>query len=105
MKFSCLNKTLVREMFPRFGTLEDQLITRDLMKKLELSSIDMQDIGLNQDEKGNITTHPNWKNGSDINIELSENEIKVLKNAVNFIDNAGRVTPEMIDICLEIKAL
>ncbi len=105
MQLTCFEREVLRGMFPRVGSLNDQVITRSLVKKLELTSIDMQDIGLNKNPDGSLKDAPQWDKGAITDFDFSDDEIRVLKSAVNFVDGHKLVSPEMIDICLKIQAL
>lgn len=105
MQFTCLDRVILMDMFPRFGTLSDQVVTCGLIKKLQLTSDDMNDIGLNKNPDGSLKTPPNWEKGAILTLDLSADEIRIMKDAVDFVDANKRISPEMIDLSLSIKAL
>jgi hypothetical protein len=100
MKLNIIKRLNLARLFPKEGGILQQLLIRDIAKKIEFTQDEIKEIELKQ--SGNQIT---WNPEKDIEKEInfSESEINFLKDQVTLLDNEKKVTQDMLDLCLLIK--
>jgi len=111
MKLTPVDRILIGQLMPKETDLITQSLIRDILKKIDLSTEEAEKYGVRIDgeknEEGKII-NPNifWNKlamEEESDFEISKTELSVLKNAVEEVDKAKKVTQIILDTCLKIK--
>lgn len=103
MQLNILNRIILQNILPQKGTLSEQIICKDIIEKIKLSQGEILHVGLKDIEGTRLVWDKEKETILDIN--FSNAEINTLKQIVVDIDNNKGVTPDMVDLCIAIKAL
>jgi hypothetical protein len=100
MKLNIVNRLNIARFFPREGGILQQLLVRDITKKIEFTQDEIKEIGLKQ-SNNQLTWNPEKDFEKEVN--FSESEINFLKDQIDLLDREKRITQDMLDLCLLIK--
>lgn len=102
MKFNVKERLLLLGILPQEGHISQMVDVYELAKQLKL----------NDQEKGQISYVENgnyvkWDNDKDPNkdIELSSDQIKIIKEAIDELDKQGKVNIEIIPLIQKLNGL
>lgn len=100
MKLTIIERLNLPRLFPKEGGIIQQLLVRDIAKKVEFSQEEIKDIDLKQ-EGNQITWNPDKNVIKEV--DFSESEIAFLKDQVVLMDKEKKITQDMLDLCLLIR--
>lgn len=106
MKLTIKDRLTLHVFFPKEACLTDQLIVRDINKKISITQEEVEKFEIKcQSIKGQQNTATSWnpEKAEDVDIELTNMEIRFLKDAVRRLDEEKKITPELVDLCIKIK--
>jgi hypothetical protein len=88
---------------PREGNFLQQVVVRDLLKKVELSKQEQTDIELTFMPNGNLT----WKEelAKDMTVTLENPEVSLLKSSFDNLEKGNKITQDNLSLMEKIKAL
>ena len=94
------DRLLLWRLYPVGASLDDQMTIRDIIRKVEISKEEREQISLKQ-----TPSEINWdhEKATVQNIDFTEKEIKLLQAQVNRVDKEKSVTRDMVELCLKIK--
>lgn len=100
MKLSVKQRLNFSVLYPQEGNLIIQLLVKGIAEKVGLKQEEVEAIELKQE--GDRLT---WKEekAADKEISFSETEHNFLKQQVAKLDEEGRVTQDLLDLCLLIQ--
>ena len=102
MQLNIKNRLLIVNLLPKEGSILEQQMCKEIGTKVELSPELIEHIELKKDEN-NI--HWNAEKEEILEVCFSAPEVSILKGIVEKLDKEGKVNPENLDLCLEIKKL
>lgn len=99
MKLNIKERLMMLELLPEKGALLTMTNKRNIIKKIDFTSKEIETFEIKQDEKG-----IHWKNeAKPKEVEFNSEEIKLLKEAVDKLDSEGAITDTLFDLCIKIK--
>ena len=103
MIFKIKERLILLQILPTQGSLSEMVEIIDLAKQLKLNDEEKNSVSFNEDSKGNIT----WDIDKDPNIDItiSSDMIKILKETINKLDKDKKITPQLVDLAIKITKL
>lgn len=103
MIFTIKERLILLQILPTQGSLSEMVDVMDLAKQLKLNDEEKNSVSFNEDSKGNIT----WDIDKDPNIDItiSSDMIKILKETINKLDKDKKITPQLVDLAIKITKL
>ena len=103
MIFKIKERLILLQIVPTQGSLSEMVEIMDLAKQLKLNDEEKNSVSFNEDSKGNIT----WDIDKDPNIDItiSSDMIKILKETINKLDKDKKITPQLVDLAIKITKL
>ena len=103
MIFKIKERLILLQILPTQGSLSEMVEIMDLAKQLKLNDEEKNSVSFNEDSKGNIT----WDIDKDPNIDItiSSDMIKILKETINKLDKDKKITPQLVDLAVKITKL
>lgn len=103
LELSIRDRLQIPRFMPRSGAYLEMLVGRHIEKKCEISSKEIQEIGLKESVDGQIT----WISEKEKKktIELTETEISFLSNRIDDMSSRGELLYMMMDLAERIKNL
>ena len=103
MIFTIKERLILLQILPTQGSLSEMVEIMDLAKQLKLNDEEKNSVSFNEDSKGNIT----WDIDKDPNIDItiSSDMIKILKETINKLDKDKKITPQLVDLAIKITKL
>ncbi len=103
MIFKIKERLILLQILPTQGSLSEMVEIMDLAKQLKLNDEEKNSVSFNEDSKGNIT----WDIDKDPNIDItiSSDMIKILKETINKLDKDKKITPQLVDLAIKITKL
>lgn len=92
----------VLEMLPQTGTIIDMIISRDLAKKVDFVSSDVESFEMRPTDKGIA-----WNQDKDLGalFELTQVEADLVKRSIDALDKEGKIKAEYLETCLKFRNL
>lgn len=103
MKLSIKERILLPAILPSEGKMIEMIINRSIKNKLVFTEDEITDFELVDNDNGSISFNP--KKHRDVEIEFTSEQLNILKKAVNSIDEAGKVTDDLLPIFEKILAV
>lgn len=103
MKFTVKERIGISNVIPQSGSIDKQMIARDILQKAEFTDDERTIINLQRHPDGRISWNPSRESLKEI--ELTDVEIALLKNQVKELDEQELINQDTLDICLKINAL
>jgi len=100
MKLGIKERLVFNQLYPRQSNLRDQIMVRDISKKVELTQDELK--GLNVRPEGNSIRWDPGK-GKPKEVEFSDAELDFLRSRVDELDKQKQMTTDLVDTCLKIK--
>ena len=103
MIFKIKERLILLQILPTQGSLSEMVEIMDLAKQLKLNDEEKNSVSFNEDSKGNIT----WDIDKEPNIDItiSSDMIKILKETINKLDKDKKITPQLVDLAIKITKL
>lgn len=103
MIFKIKERLILLQILPTQGSLSEMVEIMDLAKQLKLNDEEKNSVSFSEDSKGNIT----WDIDKDPNIDItiSSDMIKILKETINKLDKDKKITPQLVDLAIKITKL
>lgn len=99
MKLNIKERLMMLELLPEKGALLTMTNKRNIIKKVDFSSEEIETFEIKQTEKG-IT----WKNEEKPkDVDFNSEELKLLKDSVDELDKNNAITDYLFDLCIKIK--
>lgn len=99
MKLNIKERLMMLELLPEKGALLTMTNKRNIIKKVDFSSEEIETFEIKQTEKG-IT----WKNEEKSkDVDFNSEELKLLKDSVDELDKNNAITDYLFDLCIKIK--
>lgn len=103
MLLNIKKRILILSVLPNSASINDQAICKDISNKVRIDGATVALIGLREDEKNIL--HWDVEKEEIVDVEFSETEKLFLKNIIDELDKNKLVTPDNLELCLEIKSL
>jgi hypothetical protein len=100
---SVKDRFMIRELFPQFASLTDQIIAQDIDKKVGMSQADADAISLKTYPDGRIE----WKEevGLTKEVDFTKVELDFLDRQIKAKSMEQKISRDMVDTCLKIQKL
>jgi len=86
-------------LYPKEGSLLDQSLVKDITEKTQITKAEFEKIGFKSTPKGFT-----WnKNAKTKKVDFTSAELNFLKENVDRLDKAGKITQDLLGVCLKIK--
>lgn len=96
-------RVLLPGILPNSGKKIEMILVSDLLKKVEFTPIEVAELGLKDIGGGRVRWDPR-KNGEK-SIELTKEQVEILKKASEEFDAEGKVTLDLLPIFEKIDGL
>lgn len=103
IKLSVRDRVIFSEILPESGRKIEMILCNDLLKKIEFTPEEVSEFGLADTGGGRVTWDTTRERS--IDIELTEEQVFLLKKASNEIDEQGKVTRYNVDLLDQIDKL
>jgi len=103
MKFTVKERIGLSNIVPCNGSIEQQKIVRNILGKAEFTDEERTIINLQRYQDGRISWNP--KREMPREIDLTSQELKLLKDQVKKLDEQSMINQDTLDVCLKISAL
>ena len=92
---------MMLELLPEKGALLTMTNKRNIIKKIDFSSEEMEKFEIKQNkDNGTIT----WRNEIEpFDIDFNSEELNLLKEQVEQLDKANEISDRNFDLCIKIK--
>lgn len=99
MKLSIKDRLTIASLYPQQSNIVEQVIVKDIKKKVDLSQSEFKEINLKVSE-GKYT----WNNkAKDKEVDFTESELSLLKSQIDKLDKEKKITQDILSLCLKIK--
>lgn len=103
MKLNVKNRLLIMNVLcPKEADILTQMIVKSICEKTKLSDKEIAEVSLKQNPNGQGLIW-NDKAAKTKAITFSNEELRVLKDAVNRLDSGKKVTSDLLTLCLMIR--
>ena len=103
MIFKIKERLILLQILPTQGSLSEMVEIMDLAKQLKLNDEEKNSVSFNEDSKGIITC--DIDKDPNIDITISSDMIKILKETINKLDKDKKITPQLVDLAIKITKL
>lgn len=100
MKLNTKERLAFAQLAPETSSIIIQTLARDVNEKVQLSQKEISDIGLKPSPDGRSLT---WKKEATKDISFTDAEMTYLKEQVTRLDTTGKVTQNILSLCIKIK--
>ena len=100
MKLSIKERLLFPQLYPAKASLTDQILVKDVRKKVELTQKDITEYEVKSTPQ-TITWNPNKVKSK--NVTFTDAELDFLKKQIEAKDKENAITQEILDLCIKIK--
>lgn len=102
LNLTAKDRLLMRRLYPEKSDLNTQTIVQDINSKVMLNDEEREKL---QKTMRNTQGAIEWDENAvdDIEVELSNAELNVLKSQVNRLDEEEEITMDLLDLCQKIK--
>jgi hypothetical protein len=101
LTLSVKDRLVIGSLFPQKSNIINQVIARDIAKKLTIDDAEAKKIGLQSFPDGRYKWDPAKIESKEY--EFTEAELTFLKDQVSRLDKAMEVTVDTLDLCQAIK--
>jgi hypothetical protein len=103
MKLGIKERLILIGTLPEKGSMESQIRVRNIRKKLEISSKEVDEINLKTNEGGGLQWNGEMEKIK--NVTFLDGEKQVLKDAVKGLDEKEEITVHNLDLCEMISKM
>lgn len=96
-------RVLLPGILPNSGRKIEMILVRDLLERVEFTPLEIAEFNLKDLGDGRIVWDP--RRERELEIELTSQQIELLKKAANALDEAGKVTTDNLPLLEKIDAL
>lgn len=96
-------RVLLPGILPNSGRKIEMILVRDLLEKIEFTPLEIAEFNLKDLGDGRIVWDP--RKEKPLEIELTSQQVELLKKAGNALDEAGKVTTDNLPVLEKIDAL
>ena len=96
-------RVLLPGILPSSGRKIEMILVRDLLERVEFTPLEIAEFNLKDLGDGRIVWDPRRERA--LEIELTNQQIALLKKAANALDEAGKVTTDNLPLLEKIDAL
>jgi hypothetical protein len=101
LTLSVKDRLVVGSLFPQKSNIINQVIARDIAKKLTIDDAEAKKVGLESFPDGRFKWNPAKVYSKEY--EFTEAEMTFLKDQVSRLDKAMEITVDTLDLCQAIK--
>lgn len=109
MNLKIRDRILFEQLFPQQGNLIEQIMVREIAKKIRLSPAEIEKVELRDvlDKDNNPTGNVVWNLEKDTGKEVvfSESEIEFLKKQIRRLDETNQINQQILDLCVLINEI
>lgn len=103
MKLNVTNRINISRLFPNKGTIQRQLMVKDMIEKIKFTPEEIKKLDFKQDKSGAVTYNYAQNNLIVLDVQFTKEEMAILREQMGLLDTESNVTQDMLDICLLIK--
>lgn len=96
-------RVLLPGILPSSGRKIEMILVRDLLERVEFTPLEIAEFNLKDLGDGRIVWDP--RKEKPLEIELTSQQVELLKKAGNALDEAGKVTTDNLSLLEKIDAL
>lgn len=96
-------RVLLPGILPTSGRKIEMILANDLLKRAEFTPQEVAEFGLKDLGNGRIVWDP--RKEKDLELDLTKEQVELLKKASETLDNEGRVTRDTLPLLEKIDAL
>jgi len=103
LKLSIKDRLVIRNLYPEKSSLTNQIIARDIERKIELSQKEIKAVEMTTLPSGGVQWNENKDKGKDV--KFTEAEINIIREWINDADKNEQISVNMVDLAQMIKNL
>ena len=104
-KLSGLDRINIPKILPKEANLLSQQIAKEILEEVTIKSEEFEEFDLHEDQENQRITWDIEKIKVEKEFELKKPHTQVLKDAVDALDKAGKITQQIVDTCTKIKGM
>lgn len=85
-------------LIPKTGNMIEIMLMKDLRNKLDFTPEEITDCGIKMDGE-----FIRWDKDTATDIQLSPEQISILKSQVKILDESKQITENILDLCVKIN--
>jgi hypothetical protein len=100
--FSLKERLSIQGILPKNGNIIEQVLVKDISEKMVITPQEIEAYKITVNEES-----IQWQENTptDKSIELTKEQILLLKNSIDELDEKKEITQDNLDLCLKIKNL
>lgn len=99
MRLNLKDRIVLPEVFPSEGTMQEQIVIRDIMNKIAITREEMESYNIRV-EGSTYMFDPNVDTSKEI--EFSAGEYMLMQASCKKLDEEKRITQRILDVCMKI---
>lgn len=107
MKLTGVDRFLIRKLYPEEAKIITQILVKGIAKKVDFTEEEgerLTTLRMAKNENREELTNEDVNHAvPEIDIEFTDAELEFLKDRVNKLDDAGKVTLPLVDLCVKIR--
>jgi len=104
MKLTFKDRVSISVLYPKSGSLVDQVMVKDISSKTDITQEEIKEVGMKSFmENGVPKTRWDNEKAKDKEVNFTEAELEFLRNQVEAKDKKKEITRDIIDLCLKLK--
>jgi hypothetical protein len=100
-KFGIEDRVMITPFLPEKGGFTTMIVKRDLLEKIQLTQAEILEIGLTEQPNGGLR----WQKELEVGFELTDLEIKMLKDGAKRLDQNEALTTDLVDLYKKIDKM
>lgn len=94
------DRILINQLFPKEGNLVQQILVRDIVNKTQLTQEEVT-----ESEFKVVNNGYSWNPATKAKeFEFTQAELDLLREQINKLDKEGKITQDLLDLCLSIQS-
>lgn len=108
---SIMDRLAVEALYPREGSIDTQILVRDLRGKLKLTAEDLEAISLKVAANGSIAWQDKDEDGNPISkaqdkeVEITNGQLALLKRRAEELHKEEKITSDLLELALKLREL
>ncbi len=103
MKINAIDKIFINNFLPQAESILIQIMARDIARKVEITEKDRKTVNLRSSPTGGLLWDIKNIKKTEKEIDFTEAEISMLKDQVERLDKAKKITPSMLETVLKVR--
>lgn len=103
MRLSIKDRIQLPAILLKQGGYVEMIVKRDILRQIEFTSAEVEDFQMKDNKDGTILWNP--RRARDKVLELTDQQIDLMKKSLKNLDESGGVTDDLLPLCEKINDL